>query len=74
MQACHELYHLRSCVVLRGCKETVSSPYIQYVTTLGQDTNVLDDRHFLTLIKSFFVIDGQLQGDRTKIRWHVLDS
>ena len=36
-----------------------------------QDTNVVHARHPLTLIESSFVIDGQLQGDRTNICWHV---
>jgi hypothetical protein len=29
------------------------------------------DRYPLTLIESSFVVDRQLHGDRTKIRWHV---
>lgn len=42
--------------------------YVLVLWCSDRDTNVLHGRHPLTLIESPFVIDGQLQGDRTKMR------
>lgn len=82
MQAFHELYHLplHGCVVRKGCKETASSPYnIAYSCHASRVVFSLVprpryDRRHLTLIESSFVIDIQLQEDRTNICRYVLQQ